>query len=141
MTQLLLPAIGWRPFVFSIRPRFIAMFRQGLKLYEFRRGRPRVQAGEVHLIYETAPTSAIVAHATIGEIIEGARDHVWSRAGRRGGITREEFDEYFAKRGKREKPAVAIEMSMEWRAENLPLAGMVAPQSWARWRGPWPLAA
>jgi len=142
VTQLLLP-IGWRPFVFSIRPRFLAMFRSGSKVYEFRRRRPSVRAGERHLVYETSPTSAIVAWASIGEVLDNEPDKVWELAGPRGGITRREFDEYFSNPsgGLRER-AVAIEMKMTWMDKPIALpASMVAPQSWARWRGPWPIAA
>ena len=120
------------------------MFRSGSKVYEFRRRRPSIKAGERHLVYETSPTSAIVAWASIGKVLDDDPDKIWDLAGPQGGISRGEFEEYFSDPGVdglRDR-AVAIEMRMTWTEKPIELpASMVAPQSWARWRGPWPIAA
>ena len=125
-----------QPLVFSIRPVYLAMFFDGRKRFEFRTRRPSVAPGDVVLLYETAPTSAIVATAVVGTVHDGDPASVWEIAGERGGITKAEFDIYFANRGR----AVAVELEVARLTSSVPLpAGMVAPQSWARWRGEWPL--
>ena len=61
------------PFVFSIRPPYVAMFFDGRKRFEFRTRRPSVEAGDTVLVYETAPTSAVVATAVVGIVYSGSR--------------------------------------------------------------------
>jgi predicted transcriptional regulator len=124
------------PFVFSIRPIYVAMFFSGRKQVEFRTRRPSLAAGDTVLVYETAPTSAIVATAVASAVHVGSPARVWDLAGERGGITKAEFDHYFAKR----EVAVAIEIDVTKLSTAVPLPpGMAAPQAWARWRGEWPL--
>jgi predicted transcriptional regulator len=125
-----------QPLVFSIRPVYLALFFDGRKRFEFRTRRPSVESGDVVLLYETAPTSAIVATAVVGIVYDGTPARVWDLAGSSGGITKAEFDRYFADRCR----AVAVEIELTRLTSTVPLpVGMVAPQSWARWRGEWPL--
>lgn len=125
-----------QPLVFSIRPVYLVMFFDGRKRFEFRTRRPSVEPGDVVLLYETSPTSAIVATAVVGTVHDGTPARVWELAGERGGITRTEFDRYFANRDR----AVAVELDVARMKLSVPLPiGMVAPQSWARWKGEWPL--
>ena len=120
------------PMVFSIRPQFVAMFRAGAKRFEFRTRVPWV-LGETVLIYETAPTSAIVASAVVCRIADASPFSIWTDFGDLGGITREDFDRYFASRAR----AVAIELTNSvWLSEPRKLPdGMAAPQAWARLKG------
>jgi predicted transcriptional regulator len=125
-----------KPFVFSVRGVYIAMFFDGRKLFEFRTRRPDVDPGDDVLLYETAPTKMVVASAVVGEIHDGHPSRIWELTGDRGGITRAEFGKYFHNRGR----AVALELKVTRLAEPLALpAGMSPPQAWARWNGPWPL--
>lgn len=161
-----------KPFVFSVRGRYVEMFRAGTKTFELRTRRPAIKAGELHLLYQTAPLARVVAEVRIGEIIDDDPETVWDELAGRGGVSRDEFDLYFshpcsscrgrgidprAPRGARaidygcepcegsgagepRTRAVAIEMDPRWLSQPIPLpSGMVAPQSWARWRGDWPL--
>jgi len=124
------------PLVFSIRPVYLAMFFDGRKRFEFRTRRPSVASGDVVLLYETAPTSAIVATAVVGVVYDGTPARVWELAGSVGGITKAQFDLYFGDRVR----AVAVELELTRLTSSVPLpTGMVAPQSWSRWRGEWPL--
>jgi predicted transcriptional regulator len=123
------------PFVFSIRPPYVSMFRDGTKQFEYRRRRPKVEPGDMVLIYETAPVSRIVATALVGIVYDGDLDEVWGATCSVGGIDRATFYDYFGERDR----AVAIEMEPTWLDDPVPLAaGMTAPQSWVRWRGAWP---
>lgn len=125
-----------KPFVFSIRGIYLAMFFDGRKIYEYRTHRPDVDSGDVVLLYETAPTKRVVASAVVGVIYDGYPTRIWDLTGDRGGITKAEFGKYFHNRPR----AVAIELEVTRLPEPLKLpAGMSPPQSWARWKGPWPL--
>jgi predicted transcriptional regulator len=124
-----------RPFVFSIRPAYVAMLLAGTKTVEYRTRRPSLERGDTILIYETAPRSMVVATATVGELIVGKPAEVWAETHARGGIARATFDRYFAGR----ELAVALEVDVAQLAIPIPLLGQRAPQAWARWRGPWPL--
>ena len=75
-----------QPMVFSIRKRYVDMFLIGIKQVEYRTRCPNVLHGEMVLIYETAPTSAIVATARMGDIVDCPPAEVWDRVGHIGGI-------------------------------------------------------
>ncbi len=124
------------PFIFSIRPRHVASLLARTKLVEYRTRRPSLKPGDVFLIYETAPTSKVVAAAAVRGLITGSPAEVWAQTFDRGGIEQAEFDAYFAGRDL----AVAIDLSAIVRLPaplSLP-AGQHPPQAWARWAGAWP---
>ncbi len=124
------------PFIFSIRPRHVASLVARTKLVEYRTRRPSLKHGDVILIYETAPTSKVVAAASVRGLIAGSPAEVWAQTSDRGGIEQAEFDAYFAGR----PLAVAIDLSAIVRLPaSLALpAGQHPPQAWARWSGAWP---
>jgi len=125
-----------KPLVLSVRGRFLEMFFDNRKGWEFRTRRPRAESGDTVLLYQTAPTKMITATAIVGIIYDGHPERIWELTGSRGGITKAEFDKYFHKRAR----AVAIELEVTKLAEPFPLpAGMVPPQSWAYWQGDWPM--
>lgn len=124
------------PLVFSIRPAYVAMFRAGTKRAEFRTRCPSAMPGSTVLIYETLPVGKIVAEARVNNIMDDTPAVIWDQVGDAGGITRTEFDQYFAGRSR----AVAIWLSVRWLDVPVPLPdGMAPPQSWARLKGTWPI--
>lgn len=124
------------PLVFAIRPQFVAGFRSGAKQWEYRRGRPLVEVGDTVLIYETRPTSAIVASAIVHAMFIGSPAEIWAETGHLGGIEKRTFDRYFVGRER----GSALLLVPTWLDESVKLpAGMAAPQSWARLKGPWPM--
>jgi len=125
-----------RPFVFSVRPRYVAAMLDGSKTVEYRTRRPSLERGDTILIYETAPRSMVVATAVIGGLICGSPAEVWERTLGRGRIARDAYDLYF----EGHCAAWAIEVTVKALAEPIPLPeGQRPPQAWARWRGRWPL--
>src|SRR5690606_17375317 len=102
-------------------------FAAGSKRYELRTRRPAVSAGDLVLIYETAPTSAIVAEAIVGDIRDSLPSMIWHELGPVLGVTREQFGDYYRDRER----AIAIELRLSWlgRPVKLP-TGMAPPQSW-----------
>ncbi len=147
------PSSSPKPLVFALRREYVEAFRRGEKRLEFRTRPPKVEAGELVLIYETAPQRAdgwapssqmIVAVAKVGEVHVGTPDEIWDLAGAKGGIERWRFDRYFSKLedGKMvpRARAVAIELEPTWLTCPRPLwPSMSPPQSWSRWQGPWPM--
>lgn len=125
------------PLVFAIRPRYVVGILARFKRFEYRTRKPTLAAGDSILIYETAPVSMVVAAVIVDGVISAPPAELWEQTGDRGGIPREDFDRYFAKR----EVGHAIELGEVKRfAKPLPLPeGQAVPQSWARWRGPWPL--
>ena len=61
-----------------------------------RRVRPRVWAGGLVVVYEAAPTMAIVGAFRVADVIHDRPPALWRRVGQLAGLTRREFDDYFA---------------------------------------------
>ena len=126
------------PFVFSIRKQYVDLILAGSKRWEFRTRRPSVATGDTALIYESRGLGRIVASFVVGRVIEGwpvaVRDRVEEEARWSAGIGQREYLKYFEGYA----TAVAIEL-LSVEPLDLPLPeGMRAPQSWARYKGPWP---
>lgn len=119
-----------QPFVFSIRPQYVERILDGRKRWEYRRRRPRVTTGDLILIYETAPASAIVASARVGDVLDGHMLDVWAETHADGWVEAQDYAAYFEGASR----AIAIELTrLSVFTQSLPLPpGMVAPQSWAR---------
>lgn len=113
----------------SIKPHFAEAILRGDKTLELRRKRPRLQPGTRVLIYATAPVKAVVGWFEVGEIHDATPDRLWRRAAGCGGVTRDEFDAYFAGC----TLAFAIEVARTGRVEPIP-PGIRPPQSWRHLR-------
>ena len=125
-----------KPFVFSIKREFVERILDGSKRFEYRTKCPSVVDGDTILIYQTG-NGGIVASAVVGNVIEGSPIGIWGHTKHAAGIERADFDAYFDDR----EVAYAIPLRDVVRFDE-PAAlpkGVRAPQSWAEWRGPWPL--
>jgi len=81
----------------SIRPRHVAKILDGSKTFELRRRFNSKHEGAWLWIYETSPTCSVVAVAYVAALINTPPNSVWRSWSRFGfGVTREEYDEYFA---------------------------------------------
>lgn len=76
----------------------MARILSGEKRVELRRVRPDVQPGASVVFYQTAPISAVVAQATVVEILTAAPTRLWSLVGADSGCARDAFLAYFADR-------------------------------------------
>lgn len=85
-----------RPVVLSLRPRFADAILNGDKSVELRRTRLAAAPGVLFILYASAPVSAVVGTATLAYSETDSPDRIWTRHGRRAGVTRAEFDTYFA---------------------------------------------
>ena len=78
----------------SIRPRFAQAILEGVKLVELRRVPLKRPITHV-VIYETAPTAAIVGVFGVGNVVERTPRAVWDKYNGTSGLTKREFDAYF----------------------------------------------
>ena len=128
------------PMVFSIRAEYCARILAGSKRWEFRTRMPRVSMGDVALIYESRGRGRIVAAFTVGSLLHPmSPGALWQTVETMDpgshGISRDAYDRYFE--GRSSACAIGVESVVP-----LDIAlpeNMCPPQSWARWRGPWPL--
>ncbi len=67
----------------------------GSKTTEFRKVLPRQEVNFV-LLYESAPTKLIVGLGRVSATFTGTKTQVWRQCRHSGGITRQEYDQYFS---------------------------------------------
>ena len=91
----------------SVKPRFAHAILRGDKLVELRRVRPNLTKGDEIILYESSPTCAVVARAKVAELIEATPLSLWRLIHEESGVTRQEFNQYFAGRSR----AFAIRLS------------------------------
>lgn len=102
----------------AIRPRHAEAILAGTKCFEFRRVLPANPVRRL-VLYASSPVMAVVGEVEGWGAVRGSKDEVWAECGEAAGITREEFDAYFAGR----PGASAIRLGPATRyAEHRPLA-------------------
>jgi predicted transcriptional regulator len=79
----------------SIHPRHAEQILSGLKQVEFRRKSPKRPVKHM-IVYATSPIQRVVGFARVLTVVKGSLESLWSQFGSVGGITRAEFDAYFA---------------------------------------------
>lgn len=78
-----------------IKPKYAVLIQRGLKRVEYRRRLPARPFSWL-IVYSSSPTQRVVAIAKVTGTVEGSRRQVWDETGSRGGVSRREFDNYFA---------------------------------------------
>lgn len=79
----------------SIRPRFVEQILAGSKAVELRRVRPRVNAGDLIVVYASGDQKAIVGAFAISAVVAEKPAKLWRRFGPKTGMSKREFDSYF----------------------------------------------
>lgn len=85
-----------RTLLLSIRPRFAELILGGDKTVELRRVPPKVQDGDLVLLYASSPVRELIGTCTVAGLDVASAAEIWDRHGARAGVTRDEFDAYFA---------------------------------------------
>ncbi len=120
----------------SIHPRFASAILKGTKSVEFRKRSFSRRVGYV-VLYATAPVKRVVGCFAVASIERAIPEVIWDRHGADGGITREEFRNYYGD----STAAVAITVRRAVPFEDpIPLAcvlgsGKPAPQSFVYLQG------
>jgi predicted transcriptional regulator len=95
----------------SIRPQYVDQIFNGTKTVELRRVRPRVEAGDLVVVYSSGSQKSLVGAFQIAEVLAISPGSIWRRFGSKTGISKAELDRYF------EGLAVgfAIEVGRTWK--------------------------
>lgn len=98
----------------SVKPPHVDRLLDGRKTVELRRRTWRVPPGSVALLYASGNRRALVGSLVVEGTEVGSPDEIWDRYGEDVGLTRSEFDVYFAEAHR----AVAIRVGS---ARTLPM--------------------
>jgi predicted transcriptional regulator len=114
----------------SIHPEYAEAIMRGDKRVEFRKRRLAPDIDTV-VVYATAPVQRVVGTFAIERTVAGDPESVWREVGAVGGISRETFDNYYA----RSPQAVGLVVKSARRCRPAPLSdlgtSLVPPQSFA----------
>lgn len=80
----------------SIRPSFVEAIFAGTKIVELRRVKPRLEAGDLVVIYASGMTKGIVGAFEVAGVTAATPKHIWRKHNGGSGLKRDEFDRYFA---------------------------------------------
>lgn len=122
----------------SIRPRYIESIFAGLKTVELRRVKPRVEVGDLVVVYASGGTKGIVGAFEVADLIAAAPSSIWRKFNGGTGLSKSEFDNYFTGA----KVAYAIRVGKCWQLpqpvqlETLRKrrGGFRPPQSYHYWK-------
>lgn len=85
-----------RDVLMSIRPEYAAAIFSGSKTYELRRRRPSFAPGSRVVVYSSSPDQRLLGTFEAGEIQEQSPSKLWKIVSQTAGISRKDFDAYFA---------------------------------------------
>ena len=84
-----------RILLLSIRPEHVKRILNGEKKVELRRTRPKLNQGDLVLIYASTPIKALVGAFQVEKVLEDTPSNLWYRVQNSACISREEFDKYY----------------------------------------------
>jgi len=79
----------------SIKAEYVSRILSGEKTFEYRKRIPKQSIDRI-VIYETSPKKRIVGIADVRGVVSDTPDHLWNSTGRKGGISKEAYMEYFS---------------------------------------------
>lgn len=91
----------------SIKPRFAEAILDGTKLFELRKVKPRVGAGDLVLIYVTSPRCRLEGAFRVASVIEATPEKLWPKVKGKCSLTKSEFFSYYE--GKTTAFAIAVD--------------------------------
>jgi predicted transcriptional regulator len=120
----------------SIRPTYAQRIFDGTKRFELRRSPIKLAAGDRVIVYESAPTKAVVGWFWVEDVLRDGPPVLWQRHRQEFGIARADYFAYFE--GK--ETAHAIRVGTVERVDPVPLdtlrerlSDFRPPQSYMRW--------
>ena len=93
----------------AIRPRFAESIMKGEKRVEFRKIRFREKVSHM-VVYASKPIQMVLGYFQVSHIIEDTPEYLWSRYRSIGGLSYEEFRDYYGD----SDSGVAIEVGSVW---------------------------
>lgn len=79
----------------SVKPEYASKIFVGSKTVELRRTRPKLNEGDLVVVYVSSPVKAIQGAFEIGQILSGSPAGLWKKVKDRSGLTWDEFSAYF----------------------------------------------
>lgn len=110
----------------SIHPEYVRLILSGQKTVELRRRKPRCVPGDWVAVYSTTPERCLRGIAQVKDVRVGSVRDMWLRVREHAGVSRSEYDEYFAG----SKQAIGIQLTN-------PIT-LLAPISLSELRNEWP---
>src|ERR1700674_964902 len=80
----------------SIRPNFAEQIFSGTKTVELRRVCPRVETGDLVIVYASGHEKSLVGAFQVSAVIKSTPTNIWKRFGPRTGLKRTDFESYYA---------------------------------------------
>lgn len=80
----------------SIHPEYANKIFNGTKKVELRKTRPRINKGDLVLVYGTSPLKALMGAFEVVRVVEALPQELWSDVQHIAGITHEQFENYYA---------------------------------------------
>lgn len=122
----------------SIRPRFADLIFSGMKTVELRRVKPRVQAGDLVVVYASGAIKGMAGAFEVAGVTAAAPSSIWRQHNVGSGLSKQEFDDYFSG----VTVGYAIQIGKFWKLPvPVPLktlrkrsAGFRPPQSYHYWK-------
>jgi predicted transcriptional regulator len=115
----------------SIRPEHANKIFSGSKKVELRRVKPKLSKADTVLVYVSSPVKALVGGFEVDEVIEGSPDEIWCQVEKVAGISKDEFQKYFAGTNK----AFAIMINKTWNL-GAPLSLLELKAKWLNFHPP-----
>jgi predicted transcriptional regulator len=85
-----------RMLLLSVKPEHASKIFAGSKTVELRRIRPKLNEGDLIVVYVSSPKKEIQGAFEVGKIIAGSPAGLWKKVKERSGLTWNEFSAYFA---------------------------------------------
>ena len=79
----------------SIKPKYVDEILAGKKIFEFRKAIFKKKDINKVFIYSSSPVKKVVASFEIDKIIDGSPQKIWEQCQKYGGISKEDFFNYF----------------------------------------------
>lgn len=79
----------------SVHPKYVEKILTGKKRVELRRVRPRVQEGDLVIIYASSPIMAVLGYFVVNHVVTEPPPELWRAVEDSACVSREEFDAYY----------------------------------------------
>lgn len=120
-----------RALLLSIQPRYADKIFAGTKRVELRRVRPKVEVGDLVLVYVSTPVKALTGAFEVKSVISAHPSELWALVKNEAGVTREEFFTYYAGA----PMGYGIRLKKAWSLPT-PIALISLRRAWSKFRPP-----
>ena len=79
----------------SVKPEFARIILDGRKTVELRRVAPRAAPGTIVALYASSPERAVIGMFVLGGVETSSVSKLWESVGKKSGLSRRAFREYF----------------------------------------------